>query len=101
MIVEMLTGGVIALTSATLGFALARLSPERRSESKQGKPICGCDHERAFHNLKTGECREQVQVVTKTDEWGDPIKWVFEQCKCQHYTGPEPITQYYAPEIES
>jgi hypothetical protein len=56
-------------------------------------PICGCEHHLAFHEMDgegnpTGHCREIINSHNGTE------------CGCQRYTGPEPLPEYYAPEIK-
>ncbi|MFI6457163.1 hypothetical protein ACIBF6_37105 [Streptosporangium amethystogenes] len=72
------------------------------------EPICGCSHHIAFHDLATGQCHSQVRVVTKwgrleddhaPDTEGIPVEWENQQCPCRRYSGPEPLTTLYAPEL--
>jgi hypothetical protein len=35
------------------------------------KPICGCGHDLAFHDPRTGECHSKVKVVTKWERVAD------------------------------
>lgn len=57
-----------------------------RIRKDAGRPICGCHHDRSFHEDTTGRCRYR-------SEWSG-------RCQCQAYTGPVPLDPgYYAPEI--
>lgn len=48
-----------------------------------GKPVCGCGHHRSFHK-DGGRCTTQPYP-----------------CGCGQYVGPEPLPEYYAPELGS
>jgi len=66
------------------GMLAGRFWPARRRHPKPPKPVkpvCGCGHHVSFHKDRTGLCHAKA--------------W----CNCQKYTGPEPMPEYYAPEI--
>lgn len=70
------------------GMLAGRFWPARRRGPKPLKPvqpICGCGDHAAFHEGGTGGCHKDFQYLGA--------------CGCQVYTGPVPITEYYAPEI--
>lgn len=50
------------------------------------KPVCGCGHDLAFHNVENNACRQQVDGKA---------------CLCQRYTGPELVGQIYLPPLIS
>lgn len=51
------------------------------------KPVCQCGHGLAFHDLKSSKCSE-----FRDEDREQP-------CLCRRYIGPEPLTQFYAPDI--
>jgi hypothetical protein len=94
MTLEMLAGAAIFLT----GMMTGRWWPARRRKHRPPKPVCGCGHNRSFHVNGTGPCRRTTLEATGYDKYDNPVYKDFE-CGCQHYTGPEPLPEYYAPEI--
>lgn len=105
----MLEGALILLVGIAIGRVL-RL----RARPKIPKPvraICGCDHHYSMHDPKTGECHATERELVarsgpiKDDDYGDRIigykneQWENRQCPCRRYAGPEPLPEYYAPEI--
>lgn len=52
------------------------------------KAICLCKHGYNFHDKATGRCAERMD---KKSEPGT--------CLCRRYVGPEPLAQFYAPEL--
>lgn len=52
-------------------------------------PICGCGHHLAFHDRAEGGCHQRVPLP---DDSTGP-------CRCSQYIGPEPLPQFYAPEL--
>jgi hypothetical protein len=90
-VVEMLAGGGLAI----LGVVVGRFLPARRRHpkpSRPAKPVCGCEHELSFHDPKTGECHSKMLIPGYG--WNN-------DCTCRQYTGPEPLPEYYAPELPS
>ena len=76
----------------TLGYIpVILVLPRRRHHSP--KLICGCTHHLAFHDRKTGRCNNYQPGVHEA-KTGACI-----QCKCQQYTGPQPLPEYYPPEL--
>lgn len=67
------------------GMLAGRFWPARRKGPKPVKergPICGCGHHASFHVRAVGACHGNGGY-----------------CRCQIYTGPTPMPEYYAPEI--
>jgi hypothetical protein len=57
--------------------------------------MCSCNHPRGQHVDGKGACKAENPFWTP-DNWN-----VFRPCACQLYDGPEPLPQFYAPEIQS
>ncbi|NGN67244.1 hypothetical protein G5C51_25475 [Streptomyces sp. A7024] len=62
---------------------------------KPPEPICGCGHHLAKHD-KQGKCHELIEVATAWDSDHKPVEYGREQCHCQQYVGPQPLSQIYA-----
>lgn len=89
---EMLIGAAIF----GAGLVTGRLLPGRRRGANESRPICSCGHAMSFHG-QDGRCNATREV----SRWNGP-RWagnVQEQCRCQKYTGPQPLPSFYAPEI--
>ena len=90
----------------------------RKRREKTPEPVCGCRHNLAFHDPETGRCNHTEQIILRNEEVvrhpsGNVVKSPYgeletivvqtfageRRCGCVRYTGPEPLTQYYAPEI--
>lgn len=106
MIEGMLTGALIFAAGALAG----RILPARRRGRKAVEPICGCKHHHSYHDAKTGQCHALVDGSWSAvrDEKGKPVldDYGYVQkatekvlCGCRRYTGPEPLPEFYAPEI--
>lgn len=94
MVLELLAGGGLV----ALGWLAGRFAPSRPRLPKPPKPICGCDHELAFHDPATGECHGTNGV----DRYNPRGTWVGEEqvrCTCRQYDGPTPLPIVYAREI--
>ena len=81
----MLDGAAILAAGVVLG----RFLPARRRGHRLRKdkgPVCGCTHHVSFHAGGSGRCHK----ISSWDNSG---------CRCQKYTGPEPLPEFYAPEI--
>ena len=79
------------------GFLLGRFLPARRRQPKPPapvRPVCGCTHEVAFHDPKSGQCHAMMYVPGTMSRDSHHVP-----CTCRQYTGPEPMPTYYAPEI--
>ncbi len=92
----MLEGALIALAGVLIG----RFLPGRRRHPKPpkpAKPICGCTHGIHTHDPGTGRCNAQVKtyrhngITEVLDGYAD--------CACVRYSGPEPLPEFFAPEI--
>lgn len=84
----------------SFGVLIGRLLPRGRSaESASPVPICGCGHDRAFHDRDKGRCHA-VERTEKKDVFGNTRGWLEAPCECRRYNGPEPIASYYAPELD-
>ncbi len=111
----MIEGILIGAGVFMAGMVTGRWWPARRRGPKPPKPVqpvCGCGHHFSLHDPETRACsgmvdgsREPVRSeggkVVK-DYWGDVV---FSRpkvpCGCRKYTGPEPLPEYYAPELPS
>jgi hypothetical protein len=97
---EMLEGAAILLAGIVIGVLGDRLLSRHGRRVQAGPvPVCGCEHSIAFHDSATGRCAAMRKAANRWDEFGDPSGWVEEPCTCRRYTGPEPLPQFYAPEI--
>lgn len=70
-----------------------------RGQRKPGppRPICGCSHHLSIHKGR-GKCNAAVQVDNFSN-YGTRRGKKWASCACQHYVGPEPLPEYFAPEI--
>ena len=87
---DLLEGALIAVGAFLAGQWLPR--PYRRRRVKPPKPvqpICGCKHNVSYHDPKTSECHGRVYCGEGR----------YEDCTCKQYSGPQPIPEFYAPEI--
>jgi hypothetical protein len=85
-------GAVIAAVFTVIGYLLGQF---RRPAGKPVKAICSCGDPRGQHVDGKGRC--QAKHTKYSDLHGTHLA----QCTCQIYDGPEPISGYYAPEIQS
>lgn len=95
----MIEGALILLVGIGIGRIIRFRARPKAYKPKVIKPICGCQHHFALHDPKTGECHggfdaygEAVNYQSKTHIDGTP-------CACKVYAGPQPLPEYYAPEI--
>jgi hypothetical protein len=86
---------------ALAGVLLGRFLPNRRKGPKPPqpvKPICGCGHHHGYHDPQTGACGHSRRLVTYEDafhtKYGD-----IETCGCRQYSGPQPMPEFFAPEV--
>lgn len=84
-------------TAALLRIVGFRFRKEKEKEKQPPRPVCGCEHDFAFHDLRTGECHDTVEVPTKYDQFGVARAWRQEPCTCRHYTGPIPGELEFRP----
>jgi hypothetical protein len=87
--IALLAGAFVLAT----GILIGRLLPERRKGPKAVEALCGCTHHHSFHDPESGACNATVQV----NQYGG--SYLYEPCACRRYSGPEPLPEYYAPEI--
>jgi hypothetical protein len=85
----MLTGGGLILLGAIFG----RYLPGHRKGPGPAGPTCGCSHHHSFHDPKTGECHARKDL----GYWNGEQHYT--SCTCRQYSGPQPLPEYYAPEI--
>lgn len=88
---SMIVGASLFVTGWSVGVTTYG---KKVSAHKPPKAICGCTHELSFHDPKAGECHAQEYIPATGSHYS-----YYERCTCRRYTGPEPLTEYYAPEI--
>lgn len=98
MIAEMVT---IAVDTACLLLAFGagvRISARRtRPPKEQPKKLtCGCTHELAYHDPKSGVCHQQAmdRTYTKLKNGTTVFEDHLRQCACKVYTGELPDDWY-------
>jgi hypothetical protein len=67
------------------GMLAGRFWPARRKGPRPPKPVCGCRHHASYHEAGTGPCHFNEHYAG--------------YCRCRQYTGPQPLPEFYAPEI--
>ncbi len=92
MVLEMLTGAGLLTAGMALGWWLS--ARHRPSPVPQG-PVCGCGHSLSSHRPDTRyrECGAAMIRAVDNFEVGRV------ECPCFQYIGPEPLPEYYAPEV--
>lgn len=97
----MIEGALILLAGIAIGRVIRLRARPRAYKPKVVQPICGCKHHYSMHDPKTGICSGGF------DEWGDAVNYQRvgkkdgTPCTCKVYSGPQPLPEYYAPEIAS
>jgi len=93
----MLEGALILLA----GLVVGRFLPARRKQrkAKQIKPVCGCEHGLHDHDKATGACNARSRTYRYDQATEFEVLDGYVPCTCRQYTGPEPLPEYYAPEI--
>ncbi len=94
-LVTFLAGGGTALGGVLLG----RFLPARRGP----RPVearCGCGHHHSFHDPATGQCHGTDRRILYSSGGAD-LGYRDVPCTCRQYTGPQPLPEYFAPEITS
>ncbi len=86
MIGGMLAGALIFAAGALAG----RFLPARRRGPKPAEPFCGCEHHISYHDPKTAECHGDGNYIGNGR---------YSRCTCRRYSGPQPLPEFYAPEI--
>jgi len=92
-----ITGALILAAGIALGWLLRSLPP-RRKGPKPVEAKCGCGHHHSMHDPETGACNATVQVG-RYNKYGDWTGYEHKPCACRRYSGPEPLPQFFAPEI--
>lgn len=88
----MIEGAAILLFGLVAGYLAGRRG--RRTPTPPAiEAVCSCRHPRGQHIDGKGAC----QVQTKNRLNGMQM---LVPCSCQMYDGPEPLPQFYAPEIQ-
>lgn len=88
----LLVGAGIFAAGLLAGWPLGRRDRARRRDPEL-EPICGCGHHRAQHDPETSQCHKLVNIALR----GYTPK--FQQCTCQQYVGPEPISSLWTPPV--
>jgi len=89
--------GIEVGVAVIIGVLLGRFLPNRRRGPKPPepvKPICGCGHHHSFHDPATGKCASLMYVPATAARYSH-----HEPCTCKQYGGPEPLPEYFAPEL--
>jgi hypothetical protein len=88
----MIEGAAILLVGLVAGYLAGR---RNRSTPVPitSEAMCSCRHPRGQHLEGKGACQ------AKTKESANGVQ-MFVPCACQLYDGPEPLPQFYAPEIQ-
>jgi hypothetical protein len=94
MSAAMLEGAGILAAGIAAGRLWLRLA-RRPSAPAPHQPVCGCGHHRSFHDPEAGRCHSTMKVRSTFAQDG----WI-QDCTCRAYTGPEPLPEFYAPEID-
>jgi hypothetical protein len=81
--------GIEVGVAVIIGVLVGRFLPNRRKAPKAPEPVCGCEHHYSYHAPATGECHGRCY-----DGSG-----IYSRCSCRHYSGPQPLPEFYAPEI--
>jgi hypothetical protein len=93
-----MTGLEFALV-ALAGVLLGRFLPNRRKGPQPVEPICGCDHHHSFHDPQTGTCNASVPVARPRPDVYTPVSYDHRPCACRQYSGPQPMPEFFAPEV--
>lgn len=91
--------GIEVGVAVIIGVLLGRFLPNRRKGPKPAKspePICGCGHHHSHHDPATGKCHSLMKVpgTMSQDSYHT-------DCTCRQYSGPQPLPEFYAPEVTS
>jgi hypothetical protein len=98
--IPVIEGAAILLAGILIGVLAGRLLSHRgRREERPKGAMCECQHSIAYHDRQTGHCAGMRNVASKWNEFGDPVAWTEQPCTCRRYIGPEPLQEFYAPEI--
>ena len=86
--------GIEVGVAVIIGILLGRFLPARRKGPKAVKPVCGCTHHHSYHDRQTGRCGHTERIYLGNGCYGQP-----DTCTCKQYSGPQPMPEFYAPEI--
>jgi len=91
---------------AIIGVLVGRFLPNRRRRvpkaPKPVKPLCGCGHHHGYHDPQSGQCHGLMSGdPLRYNEFDHPTAWKQVPCTCRTYSGPQPLPEFYAPEIAS
>jgi hypothetical protein len=85
--VSLVTGAALV----GVGWAAGR----RRKRATSGETVvarCGCGHDIAMHDPQSQQCHAEIKRrVYGMTHWA--------RCGCRRYTGPQPITDFFAPPL--
>jgi hypothetical protein len=82
---------------ALIGVLIGRFLPNRRKGPKPPKPVepvCGCGHHHSHHDPATGKCHNLMKVPGSASR--DSYHTA---CTCKQYSGPQPMPEFFAPEV--
>jgi hypothetical protein len=73
-----------------------KIGPDGRTDKQiesdpTPKPVCGCKHDLAFHG--PDGCEQYMILID-----GRVMQKSY-KCRCQKYTGPVPLTQYFDDQL--
>jgi hypothetical protein len=91
----MAVGAVIAGVGLLIG---ERRGRRRKARPAEPKPVCGCTHHRALHDVDDGICHGTVARQL----WNDRNLLAGMEhvpCPCRRYVGPEPISSLWTPPL--
>lgn len=97
--------GIEVGVAVVIGVLLGRFLPNRRKGPKpkpDPKPVCGCKHHHSYHDPQTGQCHGTMRgKAIKFNDYAsrDPVAWEQVPCTCRQYSGPQPMPEFYAPEL--
>lgn len=84
------------------GIILGRITRPKRTAAPAQPPKtrCGsCGHGLGMHSKGSGECHGSSERDAYSAGY-----WMGKEsipCGCQHYDGPQPLPEYFAPEISA
>ncbi len=90
-------GGLLAAGYGSGRVGRRRRHPRAPKPVPPPKPVCGCGHGIHDHDPATSKCHG----TKKAYRW-DGFREVLDKyvsCTCRQYSGPQPLPEFYAPEI--
>lgn len=92
MIEVLLGAGIVWAGQIVWAFTQRMKRPKLVAPSK---PSCQCRHTKSLHKGGTGECQGGF-----TEFGNKPVDHTgYKRCRCTNYVGPEPLPEFYAPEL--